>query len=84
MNELKDYLTKHAEHQVLKYAASKHMFCPVSGCGKILDYKKTVVIEFTFGNSIVMCSKCFDSEPVQKQMRIFKDKIKEVTRYRKV
>jgi len=48
-----------AENQALKYVASKIMFCQSSGCGKILDYRKTVEIEFTSGNSFIMCEDCF-------------------------
>ena len=83
MNDFNDYMKVYAEHQLLKYAVSKQMFCPVEGCGKILDYRKAVMIEFITGQSITMCSKCFESERVQTQMTNFKDKIKEVIKYRK-
>jgi hypothetical protein len=81
-----------AKHQVLKYAAGKQIFCPAKGCGRILDYKKTVLIEFEFPSkknpeekkqaSLIICKDCFDSEPVQKQMVRFKEYVKEVTQYK--
>jgi hypothetical protein len=83
MNEMLDYLKVHAEHQILKYAVSKQMFCPVVGCGNILDYRKVVIIEFTNGQTVTMCDKCFKSEAVQVQVTKFAEHIKEITKYRK-
>jgi hypothetical protein len=86
-DKLTDFLKIHAEHQVLKYAVSKQMFCPVGTCGKILDYRKAVLIEFDFGKegtkTAVMCEDCFNSEPVQTQLEKHKQYIKEITKYRK-
>lgn len=81
MAELMDAFKKTAQRQLLRYAVSKQMFCPVKGCGKVLDYRKAVNIEFTFGKSITMCSKCYKSDPVQAQIKKFKEYIKEIIEY---
>jgi hypothetical protein len=83
MNDFNDYMTIYAEHQVLKYAASKQQFCPVTKCGRILDYRKIVMITFKSGMVITMCSKCFESENVKAQMLKFADQVKEITKFRK-
>lgn len=78
-----DFLAIHIEHQLLKYAAGKQMFCEVKNCKSILDYRKTVIITFNSGGTAVMCAKCFDSEPVQKVMKSMAKHIKDVTKFRK-
>mgnify|MGYP001481482715 CR=1 FL=1 len=83
MNEMRDYLKLHAEHQILKYAASKQMFCPFKECERILDYRKTVIIEFTDGKVITMCYKCFESLHVQASLIKYAKAVKEITKYRK-
>lgn len=59
--DLLDRFRIDAENQALKYAVSKIMFCQSSGCGKILDYRKAVMIEFMSGNFFLMCEECFNS-----------------------
>lgn len=81
MPELENLLKKTVEHQLLRYAVSKQMFCPVTGCGKIMDYHKAVHIEFTFGKGVTMCSKCYKSEAVQAQLKKHAEYVKEVTQY---
>jgi len=83
MGEMLDYLTVDAEHQLLKYASGKQIFCPVNGCGIILDYRKTVIIEFTDNKVITICKKCFESSKVQEQLKKYAECIKEITKFRK-
>ena len=78
-----DFFKIHAEHQLLKYAAGHQMFCPVQGCGVILDYKKTVLVELINGPSLTVCLKCFNSDRVQDALILNKVAIKEVTKFRK-
>jgi hypothetical protein len=76
-----DFFTVMAEHQLLKYAAGKQMFCPK--CDVIMDYRKTVIITGTDDKSLTLCQKCFDSEPVQAVLEKNKASIKEIVKFRK-
>jgi len=75
-----DFLAIHAEHQILKYAAGKQMFCPI--CNGILDYKKTVVITGTDDKPFIICSGCYNLQEVQEILKKRHDIIKEITLYR--
>jgi RNase P subunit RPR2 len=81
--DLLDFFKIHAEHQILKYAASKQQFC--QACQTILDYKKTVMVEMNSGNMMIICKKCFDTPRVQGVINseMGKKVIKEITQYRK-
>lgn len=86
MNEMRDYLKKQADHQVLKYAVGRQISCPVASCGRILDYRKAVVLTLNVGKdvrTICMCKACYDSEAVQKQLRVYEDHITETLTYQK-
>lgn len=77
-----DFFAIKAEHQVLKYAAGKQMFCPVPKCGCILDYRKTVIITGSDDKPFILCSDCFDLPQVQEALSKAGDQIKEITKYR--
>lgn len=81
--DLLDFLKIHAEHQILKYAASKQVFCKNPECLSILDYKKTVMIEFTDNGCMIICKKCFESERVQAVLKENEKVVKEITKFRK-
>lgn len=48
------------EHNLLKYAAGHHIFCPVCK-DKVLDWKDTVIVERADGSTLgVCCGACYD------------------------
>ncbi len=63
--DLLDRFRIDAENQMLRYAVSKAMFCSVAGCGRILDYRKAVMVEFRSGNYFLMCEDCFNTAVIQ-------------------
>ena len=63
--DLLDRFRIDAENQALRYVVSKVMFCQTAGCGKILDYKKAVLITFNSGNIFLMCEDCLHSPVTQ-------------------
>lgn len=81
--DLLDRFRIDAENQALKYVVSKVMFCQTQGCGKILDYKKAVLITFNSGNFFLMCEDCFNSPITQTILDtpISKGNIKSIQRY---
>lgn len=44
MSDLDSLLRPAAERELLRYAVSQQMFCPVEGCGRILDVRRDVLI----------------------------------------
>lgn len=53
-----DMLHKTVNRNLLKYAAGRAIFCP--GCSAIMDWKRTVIVEFPKGQTVVRCCKCWD------------------------
>lgn len=53
--DILEQFAKDAETQGIKYAVSKQVFCPIPTCGKVLDYRTTVVIN----NNVIICELCF-------------------------
>jgi hypothetical protein len=52
-------LKKHANRQLLKYAAGHHIFCP--SCKNVLDHKNTVIATHKgTGKTSVSCGDCYD------------------------
>ena len=70
--ELLDTFKIMAENQLLKYAVSKQMFCPVKGCDRILDYKRAVLFEFSTGYTTVICSHCATQVHIDKVLKVAK------------
>lgn len=81
--DILDFLAIHAEHQILKYAAGKKMFCQNPKCGTILDYRRIAHIEFNDGGTMTLCSKCFELEQVQAALKEHEKDVKEITKFRK-
>jgi hypothetical protein len=83
MDNLLDRFRIDSENQLLKYAVSKVMFCQSHGCGKILDYRKAVLITFKTGNFFLICEDCFNSPVVQAILdtNLSKTVVKSVQRY---
>lgn len=81
--DLLDRFRIDAENQALKYVVSKVMFCQTAGCGKILDYKRAVLITFNSGNIFLMCEDCFNSPVVQAILDtpISKHNVKSIQKY---
>jgi hypothetical protein len=62
-----DMMRKTVDRNLLKYAAGRTMFCPINGCGKILDWKTTVLVEREDGSHVgTCCADCFDAAQAQK------------------
>jgi hypothetical protein len=82
--DLLDFLSIHAEHQILKYAAGQQIVCKNPECLVILDYKKTVMISFIDGGCLIICRKCYESERVQEILLKYAPQVKEITKFRKI
>lgn len=53
--------------ELLKYAASKYMFC--KGCGQVLDWKTVILVEASMGEkkaSVAVCTKCYNPKGLEK------------------